>query len=473
MVAGRDEYGLATYFHTPLTSFDEVGYRQDVFRDLAAGPLRRAVYAFAEAMRRVRAYLALAEKQQYRLEKQRWLLDAALAYCAAATALRDALAELDTRSRGLRSVRLYLRRYIASDRFSRLAGEARRVAAALDGVRYTVRIRGGRVTVAASAGEDDLTVEVERTFARFREGAAESHLVKTPDSGSMGHVEAQIAERVARLFPEQFGALEGFCTDDAEFLDPVITRFDREVQFYLAYLEHVERIGDLPLTYPTLVEEWDETLVEGGWDIALAGATRSGTSSPIVPNGFALEGPERVLVVTGPNQGGKTTFARMVGQLHYLASLGVPVPAADATLVLTDGLFTVFGRREDIATLRGRLDEELGQLRTILEGATGRSLILLNEVFASTSVADAVFLGREILGRITGLGCAAVWVTFVDELASFGERTVSMVAGVEPDDPTARTFAIARRPADGRAYAWAIAGKYGISYDVLRRRVHA
>jgi DNA mismatch repair protein MutS len=471
VVARRDEYGLATYFHTPLSSIDEVAYRQGVFRDLETEPLRKAVRAFAEAMRKVRAYLALSGKQPHRLEKQRWLLDAALTYCAAVTTLRGSLVELDTRSRGLRSVGRYLRSYIASDRFSRLAEDAQRVVAGLDGVRYTLRIKGGRVTVAVYADEDDFTAEVERTFARFRQSAVESHLVNVPDSGSMGHVEAQIAERVARLFPAEFRALDGFCTRHADFLDPLVTRFDREVQFYLAYLEHVERLGDLPLAYPSLVEEWDETLVEDGWDIALAGATRSSTSAPIVRNGFALEGTERVLVVTGPNQGGKTTFARVVGQLHYVASLGVPVPAARATLILTDGLFTVFGRREDIATLRGRLDEELVRLKAILEQATEHSLILLNEVFASTSVSDAVFLGREILDRITSLGCAAVWVTFVDEVASFGEQTVSMVAGVEPEDPTRRTFAITRRPADGRAYAWAIAQKYGISYEELRRRV--
>jgi len=134
-------------------------------------------------------------------------------------------------------------------------------------------------------------------------------------------------------------------------------------------------------------------------------------------------------------------------------------------------VFTVFGQREDITNLRGRLDDELIRLRRILEQATGHSLILLNEVFASTTVADAVLLGQEILRRIADVGCAAVWVTFVDELASFGEPVVSMVAGVEPDDPSTRTFAITRRRADGQAYAWAIAEKYGLSYEALKRRV--
>ena len=469
IIARRDEYRLEAYFHTRLRSAGQVTYRQEVFRDLEDEGLRHAVATFAEEMRKIRTYLALVDKQRYRLEKQRWLLDAACTYCAAVDALRASLQEIDPGSRAMRSVQAYLSSYVASERFSTLADRARRVANGLDRVRYTVRVKGGRVTVAAYEGEEDYTVKVERTFARFRERDAASHAVDIRDSGSMDHVDAQIAERVARLSPAEFRALDEFCHRHGEFLDPLITRFDREVQFYLAYLEHVERLADLPLAYPSLTEEWSETLVEDGWDIALAGAARS--SSPIVRNDFRLEGRERVLVVTGPNQGGKTTFARMVGQLHHLAALGVPVPAARATLALADGVFTVFGQREDITNLRGRLDDELIRLRRILEQATGHSLILLNEVFASTTVADAVLLGQEILRRIADVGCAAVWVTFVDELASFGEPVVSMVAGVEPDDPSKRTFAITRRRADGQAYAWAIAEKYGLSYEALKRRV--
>ena len=472
LTAGREEYDLARFFYLPLHEVEAVRYRHHVLVDLEQDAVLSAVHDFAATQQRMRKQLAFMAKLHYALQKQRWFLQAASVYCDGVRALQEALAGLSLRSRGFLGLRDYLNGYVESDEFVTLTDDTRRVQDDLAAVEYAVHLRGNRVRVSRYEGEADMSGEIERTFERFKQGAVKDYRARLRDHADMNHVEAQILDLVAKLHPEAFARLEQFGMRHERYLDETVGRFDREIQFYLAYLDYIEPLKNkgLPFGLPRVSARSKEVAATGTFDLALA-AKLTGDGRSVVCNDFQLTGGERILVVSGPNNGGKTTFARTFGQLHYLASLGLPVPGAHVRLFLPDRIFTHFEREEEIETLRGKFEDELYRIHEILEHATSASVLIMNESFGSTTLSDAVVVGSEVVRQIIDLDALCVFVTFVDELSTLGPSTVSMMSTVVPEDPAVRTYKIVRKDADGLAYAAAIADKYGLSYEALRKRV--
>jgi DNA mismatch repair ATPase MutS len=472
ITAGRQEYNLKPFFYTPLRDIETIQYRQEIARDLENETLLEIIESFARQMVIVRRYLALVDKLEFQRHKEGWFLEAAAVYCDAVSQLAQSLPLVELRSRGLSAFREYVARYAGSAAFVMLQAETRQLKRDLSTVAYCIVIRGNTVKVRKYEGEIDYSAEVERTFEKFQQGAVKDYKVRLAIGSGMNHVEAQILDCVARLYPDIFADLTRFCAQHGDFLDETIRTFDREIQFYVAYREYVASFQccGLPFCYPQVSDRSKEIYVRDGFDVALA-YKRIAEKAPIVCNDFYLQEPERIFVVSGPNQGGKTTFARMFGQLHYLASLGCPVPGREARLFLFDQLFTHFEKEEDIRNLRGKLQDDLVRIRAILDQAMPASIIIMNEIFTSTTLTDAIFLSKEIMERIIRLDALGVCVTFIDELASLSAKTVSMVSTVVPENPALRTYKIVRRPADGLAYALSIAEKYRLTHDRLKERI--
>lgn len=474
ITAGKQEYDLKPFYYTSLHDADAIMYRHEVMRDLENKSLFESVTAFAQKMRAMRTQLAQADKLYYKYQKERWFLDAVNSYCDAVNCLVHDLSHADLKSRGFLAFRSYVEGYAASGRFTSLVMETRDLIADLSTVRYCLLIKGNAVRVRKYESEIDYSADVESTFEKFKQGAAKDYTVKLPAWLEMNHVEAQVLEMVARLYPDIFSNLDNFCTRNAGYLDETVRTFDREVEFYVAYLEymgHFTRAG-LRFCYPVMTDTVKEVYSYDGYDLALARKLII-ENAPTVCNDFHLCDKERIIIVSGPNQGGKTTFARTFGQLHYLASLGCPVPGRAASLYVFDRLFTHFEQAEDLQNLRGKLEDDLVRIHDILLRATSRSIIIMNEILTSTTLQDAISLGKKIIERIVELDLLCVCVTFLDELASMSEKTISMVSTVTPDDPTVRTFKIIRRPPDGLSYALSIAEKHRLTYNQLRGRINA
>ncbi|QDP95993.1 DNA mismatch repair protein MutS [Microlunatus elymi] len=469
LTAKREPYDLAPYLWTPLPTVAAVRYRQAVFDDLADDQLRHGLEEFAEAMRVMRRWQSAAEKTSYRRYGQGCRLEAIHRYLTALASLRELLQQVGPRSNALKSIMEYLDEYVASERFVELGKDNRRLQNELASLHYAVRIRGPKVTVTSERSDQDFSKVVTATFERFQQSDVDSHLIKLGPP-SFTHVDEQILGCLAKLNADLFGRLAEHCRRHATFIDAVISRFDRELQVCLGYLAITDPLRAAGLRF-ALPEFTDPPAldVRSGFDLALGLNIDPGR---LVCNDATLEGDERALVLSGPNQGGKTTFARMVGQVFYLAGLGFPVPASHARLHLMDRIFTHFERVEDRDrdTEGGKLEDDVIRIRDILQQSTGRSVLVINEMFSSTTIDDAQYLGGAVLAKIGRSDTITVYVTFVEELAS-APGAVSMVSRTLPEDPAVRTFHVDRMPPQGTAHALALAAKHRLTRAEIVRRL--
>lgn len=472
IVSSKTEYNLKSFFYSALDDRNLIYFRAEVMKDVENHDMNSAISNFASKMVLVRRYLKLIDNLGFDNNKKGWYLDTVLVYCQAISDLNEYLNNAPINSTGLKDFRNYLQDYTSSDTFKSVFNSAKEVKNELLSIEYCVTVFQNRFVVRKYESESDYSTEILHIFDKFRKSEAKDYKSKLFISGGMNFVESKIVDFVSELFPEPFIHLDAFCIDHSSFIDDLILKFDREIQFYIAYSEFMKKIKEkgLNFCYPILSDSKNELYSNESFDAALA-LNLLKKEIPIITNDFFIRDPERIIVVSGPNQGGKTTFARMFGQLHYFARLGVPVPGKNAKIFLSDHLFTHFEREEDLSNLRGKLQDELARIEEIFSQMTSNSIVIVNEIFTSTTLEDAIFLSKEIISKLLTLDSIGLIVSFIDELSKISPQTVSMVSSIIPDNPALRTFKIIREQSDGLAYALSIARKHRLTYEQIKERL--
>jgi hypothetical protein len=211
-----------------------------------------------------------------------------------------------------------------------------------------------------------------------------------------------------------------------------------ELGFYVACLNLHERLADKgePTCFPEPVAPRPRALTAKGlYDVCLALRTRAGVV------GNELDADDRSLImITGANQGGKSTFLRSVGVAQLMLQCGMFVGAHSLRASVVDGVFTHFKREEDATMESGKLDEELGRMSDIADAIAPNSLLLCNESFAATNEREGSEIARQVVRALLDSGVVVFFVTHLFDLAN----------GFYQEELATALFLRAERQPDGR-----------------------
>lgn len=454
-----DLYSLWTAM--PVDTFT-TRYRQSIALDLLDAKARVPILSFIDGIEKVEQYLQAAARARQPSGEERWLLDAVLAYTTTIKTVSEQMAMVSWRSEGLKSLQAALSELKNSEQFLQLSQSSIRIAAELAAIRYRLLLEDSTITVDRSESTDqDYRDHLQTLFERF--GDIDTQLPTIATSyRPRTHIDDRILTILAGIFPSEFSDLSAFADENRSFVSAWIPQLERELIYYLAWIEEIlgfESRG-LAWTLPSLNDGPGVQHAEDLYDLALAYDLQH-TPTPLIANHWHLDENESITVVTGPNSGGKTTYARSVGQLYIVTALGLPVGASVAKLTLAPSVTTIFSEREATDRTTGRLEDEILRIQTFFKTAQPEALLIANEIFSSTSVDDATALGHLLIERCKDRRLRAIIVTFVDELARPAPGIVSLVA-LSDKGSRQHSYRFERRAPQGRAQALELAHEHGL-----------
>jgi DNA mismatch repair protein MutS len=227
-----------------------------------------------------------------------------------------------------------------------------------------------------------------------------------------------------------------------------------------------ERAGALEWTCPQLTDDTRLTIEGGRHPIV-----ERFTDAPFVPNDLRLDAGRRMLVITGPNMGGKSTYMRQAALIVVLAHMGSYVPAERALLGPIDRIFTRIGAADDLAGGRSTFMVEMTEAANILHNATPKSLILLDEIGRGTSTFDGLSLAwamaRDIATRVRAFTLFATHYFELTTLAAEVEGCANVhLDATEHGDSLVFLHAVKDGPAN-RSYGLQVAQLAGVPRGVI------
>lgn len=461
-------YDLRKFYYAKPDPRD-IPYRIEVMKDIDNDRVFSALSDFSIGMRKAKDYLANITESSHVLQRQTWKLNSASQYITAVLGMREVLVKEELKSTGMVMLRNWLEAYLKGTDFITFQDAVEHVTKRFKEMNYNIQIKRDRIIIKQGIAEEDYCKNLLGTFGRSLQ--PEQYYMGNPfGTNTLSELEERIIEVLSKTYADTFQELELFNNKYQDFISNELKEFEKEVQFYLAFRQYRDEMLEMNFhfCYPK-VGELNFRIIDG-YDLALA-RKNAARKKEVVFNDCYYENEEKFLIITGPNQGGKTTFARSIGQILYFGMMGLMVPARTACFPAFDQIYTHFATEESMETGAGKLKEELMRLKVLMDQATRNSFIIINEIFTSATSYDAYIMGKRVIDYFMEKDCLGVYVTHIHELTKENDRVVSLVATLLNEDSNIRTFKIERRITDGRSYANTIVEKYHMTYEEIKERI--
>ncbi len=318
--------------------------------------------------------------------------------------------------------------------------------------------------------------QIVETGMVLRNPLAMMSLARIPESDGSASVPRQmdaaasmLTSRIVKKLKETLGRYIHVSVKEISDLIP-------ELAFYTRWAEFIERMQAKGWQFcrPRVMEGGHASAcaeAKGFYNLKLISAV---APEDVVRNDLAFDAEKRVYILTGANRGGKTTVTQAFGQLFLLAQSGISVPADSFVFDPADQVLTHFPADEDKTLDLGRLGEECRRFRELYALSTGKSLILLNETFSTTSFEEGYYIAADSVKAILNRDTRTIYNTHMHKLAKELDTTVNeegrpgkAVSLVAETKDGKNSFRVRIAPPEGKSFAREIAEKYGVTYDLL------
>lgn len=491
-----------------------IAYRQAVIADLLDEPeLVAQLEGVLQTILDLESYLSAPQWKENRLRQVAWRLSELDNYVQCMIGFDGILQNAggSLRSEGLRQLREVVREHVQSPLFHSLRQELptllpkiRAVRSITIGINLDEQMRPlSAVLLEARTQPYSSETLLTRLFGRRgdvsdTERVGPVHDARLLDMGG-ANFNVELENRDSPFMPPLFRDLSDLMDTTSRPIALALRQFSQistrflialknEIAFYLGAVRLINslEVAKLPVCRPQVAPPVDRiTHLDGLYNVALAlqlMPRQAELADVIVRNRVHFDEDGRILILTGPNQGGKTTFTQAVGLAQVMFQAGLYVPAEAAVISPVDGIYTHFAAEERPEQEAGRLGEEARRLHKIFGQATSQSLVLLNESLSSTAANESLYIARDVVRVLRRLGARVVFATHLHDLAAGCEvlnaetpgtsRIISVVSRVsveqgENGQVVRRTYRIEPGPPMSKSYAVELAARYGISYDQL------